>query len=215
MKYFDHDSTAGNDDKIVSLRLMHGGAAVDAYWGVIEELYRTETEFGTDENKPGFISLSHRLCIDAEKLSTFVSAMVDVGLLEASDDGNAVFSERVNANVERYRMRQETARENGKKGGRKPKPNRRKTKPDAKGKPQASRGPAQPETKEKEKLLDTHKGYPNNCASVGAAAADAAPPYAKPYCPLCGEEMPRQDGTAMWWECRTCGAIKAEAVVWR
>ena len=114
MKYFDHDSTAGNDDKIVSLRLMHGGAAVDAYWCILEELYRCETEFKTEKNQAGFLSLSHRLCIDVEELSTFVSAMVDVGLLEASDDGNAVFSERAKANIETYHKRQETARENGK-----------------------------------------------------------------------------------------------------
>ncbi len=217
--YFDHDSAAGNDDKIIALRLLHGGAAVDAYWCVLEEIYRTETDFGTEKNQAGFVSLAHRLCTDVDTLSTYVSAMVDVGLLEASDDGNAVSSERAKANIDAYHARRETARENGKKGGRKPKPKRPRTKPDTNGKPGASRAPAEPETKEKEKLLDTHKGYPNNCASVGAAAADAAPPsakpYSKPYCPLCGEKMPRQDGTAMWWECRTCGAIKAEAVVWR
>ena len=218
MKYFDHDSTAGNDDKIVSLRLMHGGAAVDAYWCILEELYRCETEFKTEKNQAGFLSLSHRLCIDVEELSTFVSAMVDVGLLEASDDGNAVFSERAKANIETYHKRQETARENGKKGGRKPKANRRKTNPDTKGKPQASRGPARPETKEKEKLLDTHKGYPNNYASGGAAAAGAAPPAAKahgkPPCPLCKAPLFRNSQTGKY-DCPVClDSFEAGAVVW-
>lgn len=216
--YFDHDSAAGNDDKIIALRLLHGGAAVDAYWCVLEEIYRTETDFGTEKNQAGFVSLAHRLCTDVDTLSTYVSAMVDVGLLEASDDGNAVSSERAKANIDAYHTRRETARENGKKGGRKPKPKRPRTKPDTNGKPGASRAHAEPETKEKEKLLDTHKGYPNNYAPVGAAAADAAPPAAKahgkPRCPLCKAPLFRNSQTGKY-DCPVClDSFEAEAVVW-
>lgn len=218
MMYFDHDSAAGNDDKIIALRLLHGGAAVDAYWCVLEEIYRTETDFGTEKNQAGFVSLAHRLCTDVDTLSTYVSAMVDVGLLEASDDGNAVSSERAKANIDAYHTRRETARENGKKGGRKPKPKRPRTKPDTNGKPGASRAHAEPETKEKEKLLDTHKGYPNNYAPVGAAAADAAPPAAKahgkPRCPLCKAPLFRNSQTGKY-DCPVClDSFEAEAVVW-
>ena len=218
MMYFDHDSAAGNDDKIIALRLLHGGAAVDAYWCVLEEIYRTETDFGTEKNQAGFVSLAHRLCTDVDTLSTYVSAMVDVGLLEASDDGNAVSSERAKANIDAYHTRRETARENGKKGGRKPKPKRPRTKPDTNGKPGASRAHAEPATKEKEKLLDTHKGYPNNYAPVGAAAADAAPPAAKahgkPRCPLCKAPLFRNSQTGKY-DCPVClDSFEAEAVVW-
>ena len=211
MKYFDHDTEAGKDDKVVALRLRSGGAAVDAYWCVLEEIYRTETEFATEKNQAGFVALAHRLCVDVEVLSDWFSAMVEIGLLEPTSDGKAVTSGRATANIAQYKQRQETARQNGKLGGRKPKQNQAKTKAVSNWKAKKT----QPETKEKEKLLDTHKGYPNNYASGDAAAADAAPPAAKPHCPLCDAEMPRHDGTAMWWECRTCGAVKAEAVVWR
>ena len=44
MRYFDHDTTAGSDDKIMALRLAHGGAAVDAYWVLLEMMYQSETE---------------------------------------------------------------------------------------------------------------------------------------------------------------------------
>ncbi|MDJ1651650.1 MULTISPECIES: Lin1244/Lin1753 domain-containing protein [Gordonibacter] len=210
MKYFDHDTTAGNDDKVVALRLLKGGAAVDAYWCVLEEIYRCETDFATDKNQAGFVALAHRLCVDADTLSDWIDSMVEVGLLQATNDGYSVGSERAARNIASYNARRETARENGKLGGRKPKSNRVKTKPVTKGKPSANPSPAQPKTKEKEKLLDTHKGYPNNTASDGAAAAEAAPPAAQ-YGPLrC--RMPGCDGHLLpdpslgKFRCGTCRA---------
>ena len=44
MKYFDHDVEAYKDDKIVLLRRECGGAAIDAYWTLLELIYREETE---------------------------------------------------------------------------------------------------------------------------------------------------------------------------
>lgn len=210
MRYFDHDTTAGNDDKVMTLRLMQGGAAVDAYWCILEEIYREEIDFVTKKNQAGFVSLAHRLCVDADTLSAWIESMVEIGLLDMSEDGT-VSSERARTSIATYKKRKETARENGKRGGRKPNSNRSGTKSVS----GSNRKESKPETKEKEKVLDTPKGYPNTYASGDAAAADAAPPAAKPHCPLCGVEMPRQDGTAMWWECRTCGAIKEQEVVWR
>lgn len=203
MMYFEHDSSAGNDDKIMALRLLHGGAAVDAYWCLLEEIYRCETDFGTGRNQPGFVSLAHRLCVDADTLSGWIDAMVEIGLLCASDDGEAVSSERAAANIANYRKRQETARENGKKGGRKPERKPTRTKAASKSEPKPSPTPARPETKEKEKLLGTHEGYPNNCASGVAAAAVAAPPAAVPKCPLCGTALRINAKTGLF-RCPSC-----------
>lgn len=205
MKYFDHDTTAGHDDKVVALRLLHGGAAVDAYWCVLEEIYRSETDFGTEKNQAGFLSLAHRLCVDVDTLAGWVGSMVEVGLLDASEEAKSVSSERAKRNIENYHKRQETARENGKLGGRKPKA---KTKPVTDRKPKPNQRPARPETKEKEKLLGTHKGYPNNNASVGAAAAKAAPPAAGlPHCVMPGcDGLGKFDVKLGKFRCRKCGS---------
>jgi hypothetical protein len=104
--------------------------------------------------------------------------MRDVGLVtvvENSDGTITVHSIRAQENIDSYRKKCETARENGKKGGRKPKANRKKTNSVN----SANQSLTQPKTKEKEKekLLDTHKGYPNNCEK-GAKET--------PRCPVCG-----------------------------
>ena len=110
-------------------------------------------------------SLCHRLCIDYEKLSEWLSEMASLGLLTVHDDvderGERVEvygSTRASANIERYEARKETARENGKKGGRKPKRSRAKTKSEPNGNQAGTKSkadgnptPTQPETKEREK----------------------------------------------------------------
>ena len=75
MRYFDHDVTASDDDRIMALRLECGGAAVDAYWAVLELIYRTETPLVFSENRPETKSLCHRLCTDAETLGSWLSSM--------------------------------------------------------------------------------------------------------------------------------------------
>lgn len=196
MRYFDHDTSASDDDKIMALRLECGGAAVDAYWAVLELIYRDETELVVSENQPKTKSLCHRLCVGFEQLRTWLQAMVLVGLLTAEngaencgDDAVSYGSPRASENIERYAERKETARQNGRKGGRKPKQNRTETKSVSK----KNREESKPETKEKEKLLVTHKGLPNSCASDGAAAAKAAPASAR--CP--------RDGAKLWRNTQT------------
>lgn len=205
MRYFDHDVTASDDDRIMALRLECGGAAVDAYWAVLELIYRTETHLVFSENRPETKSLCHRLCTDAETLGSWLSSMAEIGLLNRSegDVENAVeyVSQRAMCNIAGYVSRQETARENGKKGGRKPTANRAGTKSVPKQKPTANRQQTEPlaKEKEKEKSLVTHKGLPNDDASGGAAAAKAAPP---PACPLCGTRLWRDHLGS--WHCDTC-----------
>lgn len=210
MKYFDHDTSAADDDRIMALRIECGGAAVDAYWAVLELIYRDETDLVVCENQPVTKSLCHRLCVGFDQLKTWLDAMVSVGLLDVSDCGEnggakavSYSSKRAAKNIEGYANRRETARENGKKGGRKPNGNRTGTKSVSK----KNQTLTQPETKEKEKVLVTHKGLPNTPASCDAAAAEAAPPAADdtvvPRCRSCGGRM-RYDPKRRAWRCTSC-----------
>ena len=214
MKYFDHDTTASDDDKIMALRIECGGAAVDAYWCVLELIHRDETDLVISENQPKTKSLCHRLCVGFEQLQSWLQSMVSVGLLTAKksdendvDNSVSYASVRAAANIARYASKAETARQNGKKGGRKPKRNRTETKSVSEKNP----GLTQPKTKEKKKVLVTHKGLPNTSASGGAAAAKAAPPAADdtvvPRCPSCGGVM-RYDPKEQLWRCKD-GACRA------
>ena len=44
MEYFNHDTGAASDVAISGLRLQLGGAAVDAYWTLLELIYRDEED---------------------------------------------------------------------------------------------------------------------------------------------------------------------------
>ena len=212
MRYFDHDTSASDDDKIMALRIECGGAAVDAYWAVLELMYRDETDLVFSENQPKTKALTHRLCVGFDQLRTWVSAMVSVGLLEVVSatendvENSTVYrSPRAASNIENYSAKKETARQNGKKGGRKPKANRTLTESVPKPKPNGNRRLTEPLAKEKEKVLVTHKGLPNTSASCDAAAAVAAPPAAEadPRCPMCEARCVRNTNTGRW-ECTVC-----------
>lgn len=173
MRYFDHDTTASTDPGIMSLRLAAGGAAVDAYWYMVELMYHEETNCIAFANQLGLPLVSHMLNTDVPTLESYVLAMCDVGLLErVESDVLTVRSKRVGDNVEAYAEKRETLRQNGKKGGRKP------TR-----KPDANQTPTKGETKSKPdaKLRKEKKGFgfdkQNQTTGVPpvAAAADAAP----------------------------------------
>lgn len=131
MKYFDHDTDACKDELVQALRLECGGAAVDAYWTILETIYREETDLVLGENQPLTKSVTHWLCTDWETLKTQFCAMSEIGLIDVSENSDGTYtlhSERAAENIEAYTNRVETARENGRKGGRKPKRNRKQTK---------------------------------------------------------------------------------------
>lgn len=165
MRYFDHDTSAADDDKIMALRMDCGGAAVDAYWAVLEKIYRDESPLVLSENLPGTKALTHRLCVGFEQLKTWCMSMVDVGLLVEkrehedalglgeNDDEHVVIltSERAMDNITAYNEKRETARQNGKKGGRKPTGNQQGTDPDSKRNQGANQAQTEPLAKEKEK----------------------------------------------------------------
>ena len=218
MRYFDHDTSASDDDKIMALRIDAGGAAVDAYWCVLELIYRDETDLVISENQPKTKSLCHRLCVGFDQLQSWLQSMVSVGLLTAeksseNDAENPVSysSVRASMNIDRYANKAETARQNGKKGGRKPKRNRTGTKSVSEKNPRLT----QPEAKEKEKekSLVAHKGLPNDYATGAASAAGAAPPAA--FCPLCDAPCFKQTNTGRY-ECTACrDTWDAGQVTWR
>ena len=204
MLYFDHDTAAMGDPKLSELCIEHGPGAVAAYWVALEQIYREETPLVVFGNQGGNRSLTkvvgHWLCTDAETLETWFSTMVDIGLFERdADNPDAIMSSRAAKNIQAYRERRKIARQNGKKGGRKPtaKPNRNRRGTDSvsDGKPNAKL------IKGKEKVLVTHKGLPNTDASCGAAAAEAAPPAA---CPKCGEALTATTVSSTGWWCDGC-----------
>ena len=49
MKYFDHDVESYKDDKIMLLRHAHGSEAIDAYWAIVEQIYRDEEAFSDSQ----------------------------------------------------------------------------------------------------------------------------------------------------------------------
>lgn len=208
MKYFDHDTMAGGDDKIISLRLECGGAAVDAYWVILEQLYRDETPLVIFGNQHVTRSVCHRLATDAKTLETWILTMLEIGLLErAVENSDAIHSPRATENIRAYREKCETARQNGKKGGRKP------TK-----KPKANQGGNQTLTdaetegqanKRKEKKdIGSHKDYLISSNDAPVAAAASAAPNApkkgqKTLCPMCELPVWKNTQTGTWF-CDNC-----------
>lgn len=125
MRYFDHDTDASNDELIMGLRITHGGEAVDAYWVILEQIYKHEAPFPWDENSAETVSVCYKLGRSFDDLSVVVEKMCKTGLLTLTDDG--LMSERAKERIKQYQARAKTARQNGKKGGRKPKANPEET----------------------------------------------------------------------------------------
>ena len=215
MIYFDHDTGAMSDPKMTELCIECGPGAIAAYWCIIEQIYRDESPLVLFANQDGNRTLtkvvSHWLCIDSETLESWVSEMLGIGLLETDENNpNAVTSKRAMANIEAYKAKQETARQNGKKGGRKTKP-----------KPNANQTPTESVSGRKANKRKENKGFgfdkqnQKPCASGDAAAAGAAPPDASSTAPSdyrCGEcSSPlsfRGGEGGFGWYCPMCGKVK-------
>lgn len=203
MRYFDHDTHAGDDDAIMALRLEHGGAAVDCYWTLLEKMYRDESPinlFGSNgETNVETKSVSHRLCIDAKTLKTYVSTMLQLGLFKG--DVENLYSPRAMRNIDAYKAKSEIARQNGKKGGRKP---TRKPKPNQVGfNAETDEEPSCLQEK-KRKEIGSYKKEPISIkASGGADADESAPPAAN--CMMCGKPLTVTgiSDSDFWW-CEQC-----------
>lgn len=183
MKYFDHDVDAHKDDKIILLRKIHGGAAVDAYWTILEIIYRDETNLKTDikpndnqaetKLKPnGLTAISFFLQVDENTLKTWIETMCELGLFSKKEGSNGhitIASSRATANINTYKARCETNRENGSKGGRpkktagqsvgktKSKPNGKRTESELKPTENPAESDLKPNRVDKEKEKEKYK----------------------------------------------------------
>lgn len=175
MHYFDHDTSASGDDKITALRLAHGGAAVDAYWSLLELIYNDERPLNLVDNPLLTNAVSHRLAIGSDELLNWVETMVSLGLFDtADDDKNAITSKRAMEHIKKYRDKVEKARLNGQKGGRK---TNKKTdsKANAKRAVDLSESDAKA-IRNRTRGIGSHKENQIPTASAGAAVASATPP---------------------------------------
>lgn len=143
MKYFDHDCEAYKDDKIMLLRRECGGAAVDAYWTLLELIYREETDLKPKQNPSVFASVSIFLMCEQSDLETWVEAMKKYGLL-TEDEDSSLMSPRAAANIEGYKERQSRNYKNGSKGGR---PRKTPAPADAKTQPKPTENPTETDPK--------------------------------------------------------------------
>jgi len=216
MLYFDHDTTAASDDLIMALRMTHGGAAVDCYWAILEQIYRDETHSVIVRNRPETQALCARLALGFDVVREYVSTMVSFGLLTAdeTDDGGFenVMSERAMENIEAYQRKCETNRLNGAKGG-------RKSKRKATGNRNANRTVTQSVSERKankrkeKKVLGFEETKPNTDAEHGADAGKPAPRSAH-ECGKCGVGLEPtnsfKSGTrTRIWRCPECNGEEA------
>ena len=133
MLYFNHDTMASTDRKLMQLRLVQGGAAVDAYWYLIEQMCLDERPLcicNADAKQMQSISNAdamqmqsrcnadadvlrvhcHTLCVDEKTLKKWVDYMVEIGLLHVTEDGCHIYSERAMSNIEEYQVKYEKRR---------------------------------------------------------------------------------------------------------
>lgn len=103
MKYFDHDVESYKDDKIMLLRHAHGSEAVDAYWAIVEQIYRDEEAF-SDSQPIASESLAFVIGITTERLAECISGMLEYGLLVRDEDGD-LMSPRAAEKIDGYQER--------------------------------------------------------------------------------------------------------------
>ena len=120
MKYFDHDVESYKDDKIMLLRHAHGSEAIDAYWAIVEQIYRDEEAF-SDSQPIASESLAFVIGITTDKLEECISGMLEYGLLVRDEDGD-LMSPRAADKIDGYQKRCAANADNAKKPRRKRKP---------------------------------------------------------------------------------------------
>ena len=212
MRYFDHDTTAASDDLIMALRLEHGGAAVDCYWAVIEQIYRDEGPVAIDEKRPETKALSVRLAIAYQELEKYVNTMISYGLLCIAETGEEdclhVTSERAEENILAYQEKCKKARLNGAKGGKK---STRKANANRTAKRTLTKSGSDGRAKKRKGIEYLYGTQIPNAKDV-ADAEKSAPPSAQcdskvPVCPLCASPV-KFDAKGMTWRCGICGDVK-------
>ena len=110
MQYFNHDTDAGSDSKIVALRMFYGHGAVDCYWTLTELVYRDEQPF--QDTRYALGALAQSMGASIEEVEEWIAGMVDIGLLSRTDDG--IISERMEKNIAGYHEKREQSSRAGK-----------------------------------------------------------------------------------------------------
>lgn len=180
MRYFSHDTNALSDELILQLRLEHGLEAVAVYWAILEYIYGEEKPLAFGKDHPATKALLYRLGISYELAENYLNFMLDLGLLLSRKYRDAnyylISSLRAEEAIEAYRNRAETARQNGKKGGR-PKNqtgNPEKTQSVSSLEPRANQSEKLNKNKNKSIGFSSTKEKPNTSA-VGASEENLAP----------------------------------------
>lgn len=211
MLYFDHDASASTDPKIMQLRLECGGAAVDAYWYLVEQMHREEGAICIGD--AGALRVHcHTLCAEKDEFKTWILAMISVGLMCSEDDTNTVYSPRAINNVNEYKAKREKASSAAKS---------RWSNADAekthKRKNCDRNATAMPIKEKKRNSSNAIKSITTaNETSAVAAAAKAAPTdEKKPFCPMCDTPVWKNTQTGKY-RCGTCFDEYDEGkAVWR
>ena len=110
MQYFNHDTDAGSDSKIVALRMFYGHGAVDCYWTLAELVYRDEQPLPDTRYALG--ALAQSMGASIEEVEEWIAGMVDIGLVSRTDDG--IISERMKKNINSYHEKREQSSRAGK-----------------------------------------------------------------------------------------------------
>ena len=193
MRYFGHDTNAWKDEKIGDLCLTYGLAGYGLYWVIVETLHSEEQPVNLSETEPLTKLVARWFGVGCDWVLECVRFMVSCGLLKQIKGRKGsliVSSDRVEENITRYQAKCETARQNGKKGGRKP--NRNQSANRIGTNPQPSRladgNQSGGNNKKKNKtVLDSDKHYPNtDTCDAAAFVEDTAAPPVLPTCPDCG-----------------------------
>lgn len=134
MQWFKHDVGAFKSEQIQALRVSAGGAAVDVYYALVEEIYENEGPLTLAENQVKTRSVLHGLCLGWVGFLKMLESIAECDLLvvdyTTDEHGKqlvTVASRRATRELDEIDKRAETARQNGKKGGRPKKKNPDKT----------------------------------------------------------------------------------------
>lgn len=196
MQYFSHDACASDDEKIMMLRLDHGGAAVDAYWCLLEAIYRNERPLDADMTRADMRVLAHKLCVGPDELGAWVGSMVSLGLLES--DGETLMSARAREAIEDYSAHAEVSARGGRASGAARKRGRPRVQKSVEPEGENSGKPVQPENADSENPVQPEAGNSENPVEPKKenAANPVQPENANartPVEPIKGEEKKREE----------------------
>lgn len=206
MQYFNHDTDASKDEKILALRIQEGGAAVDAYWYLIEKMHYEESSLCIS-NAAVMRAHCAVLCTDLETLKGWIKACIDVELFSYAEDENYIISDRVDANIGGYHNRKEQAAQAAKARWDK-----------EKGKCNSTASAMRPHSKRNaNKIKEKSSITTRNTTTLGTGGAGAEAPPAqelseKPTCPKC-DKTPVFIVKSSQWNCEEHGIIEPKFVM--